>query len=87
MNYIEEGWEEIRSVHVRDALSAMSAICKDKDTTPADKIAAAKVIDAISDSILKIYMLDNTMDAATRASEKGSKRIADQIKKLRDDEE
>lgn len=86
MNFLEEGWEETRSKHVRDALEAMSDICKnDKDSK--NRIEAARTIDSISDSILKIYMLDNTMDAATKVSERSTKKITDQIQKLKDDEE
>lgn len=87
MNFLEEGWEETRSKHVRDALEAMSAICKNDKTSASEKIDAAKVIDAISDSILKIYMLDNTMDAAAKVTERSTKKITDQIQKLKDDEE
>lgn len=86
LNFLEEGWEERRSKHVTNALEAMSKICKSDKTTPEQKIDAAKVIDAISDSVLKIYMTDNVIDEAARTVDKGNRRIVDQIKKLRDDE-
>lgn len=84
LSYLEEGWEGVRSEHVRNALEAMSEICKDGKIEPKARIDAARTIDSISDSILKIYVMNDAVSEAKRASDRGSQRIADSIKKLKD---
>lgn len=86
-SYLDEGWEAERSKHVKTALKAMADICKDPKSKPSERIDAARTIDAISDSLLNFYKHFEMIGSAERVTERSSKRVADQIKKLKEDDE
>ena len=82
MNF--EGLETLRVQHITTALEGMSAIIKDEKASPEMKIAAAKVIDAISDTIVKAYMMSNLTGTAERKTDKLMKQM-DKLMDRRED--
>ena len=78
-----EGLEQDRVQHIKDVYVAMSAILKDPEATAEQKIEAGKLVDNISDSIIKAWLLSDQF----RAVEKTGDRLGKQLDKLIDNDE
>lgn len=70
-----EGLENNRAEAIRASLKSMIEILEDKNTTPEQKIAAAKVVDAISDSHIKAYLLSNELGTVEKTGNKLMKQL------------
>jgi len=76
MNF--EGLETTRVLYINRAFEAMAKIMEDKTAPLEARLAAGKLIDSMSDTIVKAYLLSET----TKSNESIQKRMADKLDKL-----
>jgi hypothetical protein len=79
MNF--EGLEQFRYECTKQVMESMAALAADTQAPVEERIKAAKVVDAMSDSIIKAYLLTN----AQHTNEKGLKtadKLINQMEKL-----
>ena len=75
-----EGLESLRVQYIKVAFEGMANIVNDGKTTPEQKIAAAKLIDGMSDTIVKAYMMSDLMGKEERKTSK----LLSQVDRLMD---
>lgn len=78
-----EHLEQVRSETTTATMRELAAITADNKQKTADRIQAARVLDAMSDSIIKAYMLTTVTDKVDRSN----RRTIDAIDKLKRDED
>lgn len=78
MNF--EVLEQFRMENTRDVMAALTKIVCDEKEKVEDRLNAAKVLDAMSDSIIKANLITNVTDV----QEKGLKRQIDSLTDNRD---
>lgn len=79
MNF--ESLEQMRYENTKVVMSAMADIAKDPKADIEKRLEAAKIVDAMSDSIIKAYVLIE----ATRSTEGVVNKLSNQLKKLDDE--
>lgn len=73
-----EGLEQMRYEFLQTIIASMSKILNDEATTPEQKIEAGKLLDAMSDTIVKAHL----MTQVTSAEEKTHNKMINQLDKL-----
>lgn len=76
MNF--EGLEQFRYETTKKVMESLAEVAADPKQTMADRLEAAKIVDRMSDSIIKAYL----MTAALNADESKSKGLIKQLEKL-----
>lgn len=80
MNF--EGLEQFRYENTKAVMEAMTKIATDEKATIEDRFKAAKIVDGMSDSIIKAYLMTNVV----QADESKTKSMMSQLDKLTDKE-
>lgn len=78
MNF--EGLEQFRYENTRAVMESMTKIATDEKIDIKDRMAAAKIVDGMSDSIIKAYLMSTT----TQVLDDTSRDLRKQLKKLDD---
>lgn len=82
-----ETLENERLEHVSTALTAMSVVCKDKETTAREKIDAAKVIAEINHAFVHSKIIESEAVNARTASRAADKLVGQLDKLMKQDDE
>lgn len=77
-----EGLEQMRYEFLQTIVASMTVILNDPKTSVDDKIKAGKLLDAISDTIVKAHL----MTEVTGVEEKTRNKMINQLDKLTDDQ-
>jgi hypothetical protein len=78
-----EGIEELRFATTKTVMEAMAELAADAKADPMVRLKAAKIVDGMSDSLIKAYILTEKIGSDDRNVNKLSK----QLDKLVDDKE
>lgn len=71
----KEGLEEKRAEGIDEAIDALRDIIKDKEALNSDRIEAAKILDGISDTIVRVSIHSDEHQIADKAVNKLSKQL------------
>lgn len=75
MNF--EALEQLRYETTKKVMESMAEVATDKKQSTEDRIAAAKVVDSMSDSIIKARLLSEQNQTVDKATSDLSKQIKD----------
>lgn len=70
-----EGLEQWRAENTKSVMEAMAKIANDENQKTEDRISAAKVVDAMSDSIIKARILSEQNQTLDKTANDLSKQI------------
>lgn len=80
MNF--EGIEQIRFETTKSVMEAMAKVAGDTKAPMADRLKAAKIVDGMSDSVIKAYLLTQVANS----TEDSTRKLTNQLGKLIDDD-
>lgn len=81
--YLAEGIEELRFNTTKQVMEAMAKLAADPKAAIADRLKAAKIVDGMSDSLIKFYLLSEV----NAGNEKMGNKLVKQLDKLTEKEE
>jgi hypothetical protein len=73
MNF--EGLEQMRYETTKQVMEAMAVIAADPKAPIEERLKAAKIVDSMSDSIIKAYLLSQELGAVEKTTGKLSKQL------------
>lgn len=73
-----EGLEQVRAETTKSVMQSLAEIVNDKKAPTEDRLKAAKVLDAMSDSLIKAYLLTQLQGS----NEKMGNKMLNQLDKL-----
>lgn len=72
-----EGLEQIRADTTKQVMESMAKIATDEKVEIADRIKAAKVVDGMSDSIIKVHLMYKVTDSNDDTKKRMLKKLDD----------
>lgn len=81
--YLTEGIEQMRFENTKLVMDAMAKLAADPKAPVGDRLKAAKIVDGMSDSLIKFYLLSEI----NQGNEKMGNKLVKQLDKLTEKED